>query len=175
MTASHAGSSFASQNFRAYVWASWMTLRRKKVLILFFFLTSWQAVCLSETMFWGMSLFRNRSSFCLLDCPPLHTLQEFYPSLCNKAEKWAPCWETVGGPLSPKRTLWEAIWDVGLLWHNREWNITFFIGTGKHLFLMGKPGLLTAVFFPLCSWCLIYCKEWTTTAGWVHDSCSWKL
>lgn len=116
------------------------------------FPTSWQAVCLSAMMSWGMSLFRNRSSFCLLGCPPLCTLQEFYPLLCNKAEKWAPCWETVGGPLSPKRTLWEAVWDVmGLLLHNRGWNITFFMGAGKHLFQAGKLGLLTAVwvFSPL--------------------------
>lgn len=94
-------------------------------------------------------------------CP----LQEFYPSLCCKAEKRTPEWET-GDPLSPKRTLWEAVRDVGIVLSNREWNTTLSLGTGGHLFLMGT---LPDCVFPLQL--VVFC----VTAGWINDSCSWRL
>lgn len=97
-----------------------MALGRKKVHLLFFFLLAGKQyvflrLCPEE------QACLETSSFCLLGCSLLRTLQEFYPSLYNKAEKWTPCWEIVGGPLSPKRTLWRQ---------SGTWHFPYTTGSG---------------------------------------------
>lgn len=92
---------------RVCVGASWMTLWMKMIFLLFFLLAGKQNV--SEMMSWGMSLFRNKRSFCLLGLSSAGILSESVIKLRKE-----PLAEKVVIPWVPKG-LWRrqsGMWEL---------------------------------------------------------------
>lgn len=89
-----------------------------------------------------MSLFKNKKEL----LPPGPVLCRNFILLFLLKLRREPLGENLVIPLSPKRTLWEAVRDVGIVLSSREWSSTFSLGTGGHLLLMGT---LQPCVFPL--------------------------